>query len=231
MRGTVARRVSGAVLFLFLLALVIAGCGAPSEDSEQLPLPTFAAPEPDPTTLPTEEPAGRRLPADCARLLPAADLGALLALPLDSVAVRGTVGVPAPSVGRTERLTCRYREIGGAALLELDVGAYTEAEAARVQWRRNADAEDGERRDLAFGSAPGMLISRPARAVLTVVNGSETVTLVLPDRIRPGGQRAAETLTDLALRILPRVSPTTPGRADEHAAGGRRPRPFLTAPS
>ena len=48
------------------------------------------------------------LPDDCARMLAAGDLYALLGLPLDTVTVRSTLGVAEPSVGRPERVACRY---------------------------------------------------------------------------------------------------------------------------
>ena len=48
------------------------------------------------------------VPDDCSRMLPVGELVAVLGLPLDSVVVRTTVGVPAPSVGRLERIDCAY---------------------------------------------------------------------------------------------------------------------------
>ena len=162
-----------------------------------------------------------RLPDDCTRLLGGNDLGALFGLPLDSVAVRTTIGTPAPAVGRTERLTCSYARTGGAKndLLDVNVSAYTDADAATKQWRTNAAVEDGPHRDVTLGNARGVLVERPTDAVLLVANGAETLTFVLPQPVRIRDLSAADTLVDLALRVLPAV-----------AAGAAAPRPRADAP-
>ena len=72
------------------------------------------------------------MPDDCERLLAAGDLNALLGLPLDTVTVRSTLGVAEPSVGRTERVACRYttKAAGparGRPLLLLNASSYTSA--------------------------------------------------------------------------------------------------------
>lgn len=164
------------------------------------------------TTESAEDFDDGRLPDDCARLLAANDLGALFGLPLDSVAVRTTIGTPVPAVGRTERLACRYSRAGGdrVDLLDVNVSTYTDDAAAAKQWRTNADAEDGGRRDVQLGAAKGVLVERPAEVVLMLANGTETLTFVLPERIRIGSLSAADTLTDLALRVLPAVSGVPP---------------------
>ena len=61
-----------------------------------------------------------------------------------------------------------------------------------------------------------------------VANGAETLTFVLPERIRIRDLSAADTLVDLALRVLPTVAraampppaPTAP--ADHQRAGPGR---------
>jgi hypothetical protein len=164
------------------------------------------------------EPDDGAVPDDCARLLAVGDLNALLGLPLDSVAVRTTLHVSAPSVGRTERVACEYTGQGAVRgrLLQLDVSAYTDARAATAQWRVNADAEDGTRTDLAIGTASAVLVERRSETVLRVVHGASNLAFVLPTRPLPGGQAAGDALVDLALRVIPAVDP---GVADPAPVG------------
>src|SRR3954452_16313761 len=122
------------------LALVVSGCGSAATGPS---VPTF------PSADVTDGPAGTvakdegAVPDDCARLIGVGDLGALLGLPLDTVAVHTTQHVGAPSIGRTERVACDYTGQGSVhgQLLELDVSAYTDAQKATAQWRVNADVE------------------------------------------------------------------------------------------
>ncbi len=200
-------RAGAGVALVALVCAVLAACSSASGESGALPVPTF------PPTAQTATAAGGpvdqgRLPDDCTRVLAGNDLGALFGLPLESVTVRTTIGTPAPSVGRTERLGCQYLRSGGARenLLDVNIGAYTGPEAAAKQWRTNVAAEDGEHRDVALGGARGVLVERPQEAVLMVVNGAETLTFVLPQRVRIRDLSAADTLVDLALRVLPAVS-------------------------
>jgi hypothetical protein len=188
--------------------LVLTSCGSAAGDPGALPVPTFPA-------VPTAAAAvgggavdQGRLPDDCTRLLAGNDLGALFGLPLESVSVRTTIGAPAPAVGRTERLTCSYARTGGSKgdLLDVNVSAYTDAEAATRQWRTNAAVEDGPHRDVPLGNARGVLVERPTDAVLLVANGAETLTFVLPQPVRIRDLSAADTLVDLALRVLPSVA-------------------------
>jgi hypothetical protein len=191
------------------MLLALAACGSAAGDPGALPVPTF------PATPAAVAAAGAngvvdqgRLPDDCARLLTGNDLGALFGLPLDSVAVRTTIGAPAPAVGRTERLTCSYARSGGAKddLLDVNISTYTDAEAAAKQWQTNIAVEDGPHRDVPLGDARGVLVERPTDTVLLVANGTETLTFVLPQPVRIRDLSAADTLIDLALRVLPLVA-------------------------
>jgi hypothetical protein len=211
-----------------LMSVGLVGCGSAAGEPGTLPVPTFAP------TAETATANGRpidqgRLPDDCTRVLTGNDLGALFGLPLESVAVRTTIGTPAPSVGRTERLACQYMRSGSAreGLLDVNIGAYTDADSAARQWRTNVAAEDGAHRDVALGGARGVLVERPKEAVLMVANGAETLTFVLPERIRIRDLSAADTLVDLALRVLPTVSgaaapPPAPTAAPTTAPAGPR---------
>lgn len=190
------------------LASVVVACSSASGEPGALPVPTFPATAPGTAAGATSTPDTGALPDDCVRVLAGNDLGALFGLPLDSVAVRTTIGAPAPAVGRTERLACEYRRSGGGreALLDVNLGAYTDADAAARQFATNVAAEDGAHRDVALGGARGVLVERPQEAVLMVANGAETLTFVLPGRIRIRDLSAGDTLVDLALRVLPAVS-------------------------
>lgn len=189
--------------------LALTSCGSAAGEPGALPVPTFAA---APASAGAAGGGGvvdqGRLPDDCTRLLAGNDLGALFGLPLESVAVRTTIGTPAPAVGRTERLTCSYARTSGSKgdLLDINVSAYTDAEAATKQWRTNAAVEDGPHRDVPLGDARGVLVERPTDAVLLVAIGAETLTFVLPQPVRIRDLSAADTLVDLALRVLPTVS-------------------------
>jgi hypothetical protein len=156
------------------------------------------------------------VPDDCARILPVDQLVAVLGLPLNSIVVRTTVGVPAPSVGRVERMDCAYTATApagadrGKRLLGINAAAYTTSAAARAQWTLNTAAEDGVHRDAPVGSASGVLVERPGETLLAVQYGSGTVTLVLPARPLPAGSTPASMLIDLARRVLPTMAGAAP---------------------
>jgi hypothetical protein len=197
----------------FVLVGSLTACAAGASEAE-LPVPTFPASAQGADGAAAAQDPG--LPDDCERLLPVADLGALLGLPLDSVSVRTIIGTPSPSVGRTERLTCQYLGtaaapgLRGVTLLNVNAGLYLDGAAAAEHWRINVNAEDdgGARRDLQLGTAPAVLVERAGETMLTTVNGSGTVTLVLPSRVpQPSGRAPADTLVDLALRTLAEVTP------------------------
>lgn len=207
MYGGLCRGIGASLLVLGLV--LSAACGGPEVDPTALP--TFPASSSEGGAAAGDAEEGL-VPNDCERLLKVSDLGALLGLPLDTVTVRATVGVPEPSVGRTERIACRYtmkagRSARGRSLLDLNGAAYTSPEAALQQWRRNADIEDGVHRDMPIGSAGAVLVERGDEALLSVVYGSATVTMVLPNQPLPGNRPRAEALVDLALRVLPSVAP------------------------
>lgn len=206
-----------------LCGLLVAGCGStgPHTAVPRFPVPSAAdTPGADPV-----RDVGA-IPDDCARILSTADLGAVLGLPLDSVAVRTTQGVPAPAVGRTERVACRYTANGSSqALLDVNTSVYTDGAAAENQWRTNAAIEDGARRDLMIGAARAVLFERGREALLTVVHQNANISIILPTRPLPPGLSREGLLVDIALRVLPTVAageapqppPTT---ADRSQAAG-----------
>lgn len=207
------------ILLLAALAAV-AGCADPPED---VPVPSFPTAKTVAGAPGQPGPPDPGIPDDCERLLPVGDLVALLGLPLDSVAVRTTIGVPEPSVGRVERVACRYTgthgRVMGDTLLELNSGRYVDDAAAERQWRLNTSVESGTRRDVRLGTAPGVIVERSDEALLSVVHRDVALTLVLPATgPRAPGRSTGDTLTDLALRVLAKAAPE-PATGEPIAAG------------
>ena len=90
-RGYGVRRAVRGLLAAAGLAVGIAACGAP--EAEQTAVPSF--PRPAAEDGPAAGSDGVRvIPTDCGRILGPPDLEAVLGLPLGSVAVRTTIGVP-----------------------------------------------------------------------------------------------------------------------------------------
>ncbi len=195
------------------------------------PVPTFTEAASGSTTAATIEIA---LPKDCTSFLSPDDLGALFARPLGSTALRTIRGVPEPTVARTERVGCRYSASGpggGNTLLDINLGRYTDAAAARRQWQLNTNAErsDGVSRDLAIGTASAVAVERKTETMLAVVYGVDTLTFVLPASARAPGA-PVDRLVDLALRVLPKDAATQPAPPDPPAAPAASPTPTGVAP-
>jgi hypothetical protein len=225
--GRVVRHAARVLLGIGLV-LVLAACSG--ADAEPTAVPTFETPAAEAGVAgPGDD--GRVIAADCGRILGAADLEALLGLPLGSVAVRTTIGVPQPAVGRTERVSCRYTRVGegGRPLLDLNATAYRDAAAASAQWRVNADAESGERREVPLGAASAVLFEKRGQAVLMVAHSTSNLTLVLPDQPLPGDRSRGDVLVDLALRVLPAVS-VVPTSSEPPPAPTSGPLPQAGAP-
>ncbi|MHA6783446.1 hypothetical protein ACVGOW_21010 [Pseudonocardia saturnea] len=201
------------VLRIAAALVVLLSTGCASADAETTPVPMFPLPSADGSTQPGEAERTGALPTECGEFLAVADLGALLGLPLDSVTVRTTIGVAEPSVGRTERVACRYSGTGEArgTLLDINAARYVDAAAAAKQWRTNTGVESGERTDLAIGAAQAALFDRSSESVLMVTFDDDTLTFVLPEGPRPGDRPRGDVLVDLALRVLPAVGPPGAG--------------------
>lgn len=199
------------VLAVALVGGILAGCGGPP--APEVPVPTFPAEAvADGTPAALVDPG---MPDDCVRILAPEDLVAVLGLPLGSVAVRSTAGVPEPSVGRVERIACRYTGIAGRVagdvLLEFNASRYVDGDAAARQWTVNVAAENGPLQHVRIGTAAAVVRDAPARPLLSVVHSDVAVTLTLP----PGapaapGNTSADTLSDLAVRVLDALVPTPP---------------------
>lgn len=206
--------------FVVLAATALTGCSVASGDPN-IPVPTFPVPASG-QAAPGAEPIKIAIPDDCTTLMSNDQAGALFGQPLGSVTAQTVRGVPQPSVGRTERVACTYRANGqqaptngakGPVLYEVNIGRYGDAAAAKRQWQLNTNAERADARsssDLAIGDAPAVLIERPEESTLAVVYGVDTLTFVLPVSAPGQNRSAAETLPDLARRILPVLAPTQP---------------------
>lgn len=230
----------------FLVGVVLAGAalsGCSSASGDQgIAVPTFAAEESGAAQA-GAEPVPIALPTDCAQLMDPEQAGALFGQVLGSVSVQSVRGIPQPSVNRIERTACTYRAGGqeqafgtarntGPVLYELNIGRYGDAASATRQWQLNTNAERANAtasRDIMVGNVPGVLIERPEETTLSLVYGVDTLTFVLPVAA-PGQTRpAAETLPDLAQRIIPKLTPTQPPSA-RPAAPTPTPAPGPAAP-
>jgi hypothetical protein len=209
-RGSwIVRPVIGAALIL------LASCSGTQVPEPSLP--TFAE-SGGPSSSATASTAHDNgvVPDDCARILPAPELVAVFGMPLDSLVVKTTVGVPAPSVGRLERMDCAYSGTAAAGpdsgkrVLTVNAAAYTTPAAAHAQWVLNSSGEDGVHHDAPVGAAAGVLVERPGETLLAVQYGSGTVTLLLPSRPLPPGITPAAMLVDLARRVLPTMAGAAP---------------------
>jgi hypothetical protein len=191
-------------------AVLLAGvaCGAPPS---AVPVPTFQAASPAPTTTPPLGPGDGGLPTDCEEIVGHDELPALLGLPMDSVTVRTVLGVPAPSVGRLERIDCTYTVTDPdtsprGVVLRMTVGRYRDEVTAHDQHDRNvADQRNGASGSAEpdLGAAAATLVQRDARTVLLSSYGALTVDLDLAKR--PGPLPPRDLLTDLARRVLAKV--------------------------
>jgi hypothetical protein len=199
--------------------VLLAGCSSATVPGPGLP--TFPGSDGASTSAAASVAADAGVvPDDCSRILPVDQLVAVLGLPLNSIVVRTTVGVPAPAVGRVERMDCAYTGTApagpdsGRRLLAINAAAYTTSAAARAQWLLNTAGDEP------VGSAAGVLVERPGETLLAVQYGSGIVTLVLPSRPLPPGSTPASMLVDLARRVLPTM-----------AGAARAPSPAPPAPT
>src|SRR4051794_38563829 len=117
------------------LALLIGACSSGVPEGTP-PIPTFPGPGAAPVTS-APPPRNSILPTECDQVLPSDQLPNYLGLPLGTVRVNALRDVPAPSVGRLERLTCNYTSLGGPGtpppntlVLKMLTSGYTTADAA-----------------------------------------------------------------------------------------------------
>lgn len=197
------------------LAVLVGACSSGPNLSTP-PIPTFPGPGAAPVTS-TPAPRNSILPTECDQILPSDQLPNLLGLPLGSVRVSALRDVPAPSVGRLERVTCNYTSLGGphapppnTLVLKVLTSGYTTPQAATDQSRVNRDAQAYSgvpAQPIPFGAAEALYYPDPEGPVLVVVYGRVTASFTLtPDQPVPVDQ-SQPVLVDLALRALPVLVP------------------------
>jgi hypothetical protein len=205
-----------AVSSLTALALtaLLAGCSSGTELATP-PIPTFPGPG---AAAATSAPAPRStlIPIDCNQILSKDDLPNLLGLPLGSLDVRSLRDVPAPSVGRLERVTCTYTSTGGAGapsqgsqVLKMVASGYTTPEAAQSQVALNNQVEQNSGVsgvDTPIGAASGTFFSDPDGPILVVAYRRVTASLSL-NRGSLSADQARSVLVDLSQRVLPVLVP------------------------
>jgi hypothetical protein len=183
-----------------------------------LAVPTFTAPTGQAGPAQDVAPRATLLPTDCVDVLTGpVDASALLGQPTGSVGVRTVWGVPAPSVGMLERVSCGYQRAGqGAPAMQLGLAAFTDQPSAAAQRVRNVAAERGDTRadvPVALGDAKADLLTQPTRSLLMVDYDRYTVTASLAHGVVPDDQ-VAPVLVDLVRRVLPTLTPpAAPGPA------------------
>lgn len=213
MRGRAGRWRAAALAGLALTAL-LAGCSSGPELATP-PIPTFPGPG---AAAPASAPAPRStlIPTDCNQMLSKDDLPNLLGLPIGSIDVRALRDVPAPSVGRLERVTCTYTSTGGAGapqqgsqVLKLLASGYSTPEAAQAQVGVNNKVEQSSGVtgvDTPIGAASGTFFSDPDGPILVVAYKRVTLSLSL-NRGSLSSEQARSVLVDLAQRVLPVLVP------------------------
>ena len=199
------------------LALLVGACSS-GPPSGTPPIPEFPGPGAAPVTS-APPPRNSILPTECDQVLASDQLPNYLGLPLGSVRVTALRDVPAPQVGRLERVTCNYTSLGGRGapppntlVLKVLMSGYTDPAAAAAQSRVNRDAQAYSgvpAQPVPFGAAEALYYPDPEGPVLVVVYGRVTASFTLtPDRPVPMDQ-AQPVLVDLALRALPVLVPPT----------------------
>jgi hypothetical protein len=176
--------------------------------AEPVAVPSFSAP-----TASLAPPAPTRptlVPTDCADLLAGSpDMPALLGLPVDAVNTRAVIGLPSPSVGQLERVTCTYTVTGQSAPgVVIMVAAFTTPEAAAAQRDRNVAAESDTRsaEPVSIGAAHGPLLTERGQHLLFVAYDRFLVTAGINPTLAPGGQ-VKPVLLDLVQRVLANLAP------------------------
>lgn len=211
----------------------LAGCGSDGRGVDQEPIPTFSGPASSRAPSPTAR--DTLLPTDCTDVLSAEKMAALLGQPVDGVGSRAVIGLPAPSVGQLERVTCRYQRVSsgpanrfgapivaqsGPADVVIILTAYGTRAQARNQHSTNVAAERSDARsatELSIGSAPAVLFDEGEQDVLLVTTGRSAVSVALRRGVVTSAEPRA-VLVDLAQRVLPVLPAETPATPDQPAA-------------
>jgi hypothetical protein len=174
------------------------------------------------SSAPAPIPRSTLLAAECPEDLPGPiSVAALLGQPVDSVGVRSVRGVPAPSVGLLERVSCTYQRNEGAGssnsagparpVLVVTVAAFRDACSASQQRLRNLAAEQAPPSATSPVPVPGAtettLLDEPAASVLMMDAGRYTLAATLPHGLFPHSQEPS-VLADLTGRLLTAILPS-----------------------
>lgn len=208
-------RVLGGIVVAALLvaALVYFWAREPAGDiAEPVAIPSFTAPAVK-AAPPAAKPA-TLVPTDCGDLLAGSpNMAALLGQPVDAVSDYAVIGLPSPSVGQLERVTCNYTLVGQTPPgVVLTVAGFTTPEAAAAQRDRNVAAERGDTRaaePVSIGAAQGVLLTEPGQQLLVVAVDRFLVSAGMQPRLAPGGQ-GKPVLVDLVQRVLANLLPRRP---------------------
>lgn len=205
---------AGSSFAALALTALLAGCSS-GTDLVTPPIPSFPGPGAAAPTS-TLAPRSTLLPTDCNQILSKDELPNLLGLPLGSLDVRALRDVPAPSVGRLERVTCTYTSTGGAGaasqgsqVLKMIASGYATPENAQAQVAVNNQVEQRSGVngvDTPIGAATGTFFSDPDGPILVVAYRRVTVSLSL-NRGSLSADQARSVLVDLAQRVLPVLVP------------------------
>jgi hypothetical protein len=208
-------RVGRAAVAAVACAAAVTACAGPADDVQpRQPIPTFSAP-PSPGLAGQVRPRVTLLPTDCAEVVPAPTMSALLGQPMDSMQVHTVLGMAAPSVGRLERVACQYQRAGvkGVAPLELNLAAYATSAASDAQLVTNSGAEKVDAlssEDVSIGSAHAVLFRERGKSVLLVSSGRSTITMTLQDGVI-ASEQTRPVMVDLVQRVLPSLAPGPSG--------------------
>ena len=177
--------------------------------AEPVAIPSFTTPVVQPPP-----PAPKRttmVPTECGELLAGSpDMAALLGQPVDAVSNSAVIGLPSPSVGQLERVTCNYTLIGQTqAGVVLTVAGFISADAAAAQRDRNVVAEQRDTRavePVLIGAAQVVLLTEPRQHLLFIAVDRYLVTAGMVPGLAPGGQ-VKPVLIDLVQRVLANLVP------------------------
>jgi hypothetical protein len=209
-RERVRRPVRLGVLTVAGLSVALAGCS--TDDGSDPAIDLLFSPDATPTDSASPSPTPSvavglpEFPDDCAALVPATDVAAVLAVPLPG----DTTFVFAdelPDIGRVARVTCGYgvgTGRGPGPAVEITVNEYESQEAAqsRIELTLQAAAERGnEVSEQGVGPYEGWVIS-DRRDVSLVVDAGERTLVVTVKRGLVDAAAEPVVLTQLAGRAL-----------------------------
>ena len=190
----------------------LAGCASGTNPGESESIPTFSSAARAGGATAARTDRETLLPVDCTDVISGEKMSALLGQPVDSVGVHTVLGLPAPAVGRLERMTCQYQRAkvkGASPDVEMILAAYATRAQADGQQVTNVAAERREAQSastLSIGSAHGVLFDERVKTVLMVTSGRSSVSMTMLRGVAASDQTRA-VMVDLVQRVLPNLAP------------------------